>query len=234
MALIVPALLPKSRAELVSGLMRLAPLEQVTEVQIDLVDGEFATPASWPYALGESWELPFADRFLFDIDLMVHDPRVAIDAMVSFGARRVTVHAESTPRIHELLADLRKTYGHEAGFAPDLLAVGIALGVETPVTLIDSFVGDIDYVELMGIATIGRQGEPFDARVLSRIRELHTKYPSLTIQIDGAVSLETAPKLLAAGASRLVVGSALTRADSLVERLDAFLSIGEKYGAYER
>lgn len=230
----MPAILPKSRAELVSSLTQFAPLPQVTEVQIDFVDGEFVTPASWPYALHEPWELPFADRFLFDIDLMVHDVPGAIAALLPLGARRVTMHVESVPRLRDVLDELRKTYGHEPGFAPDLLSVGLALGIETPLSILDSFIEDIDHVQLMGIATIGRQGQPFDARVLTRVQELHTKYPSLTIQIDGGVSLETAPKLLAAGASRLVVGSALTRADDLPLRLDEFLSIGEKYGAYER
>lgn len=61
----------------------------------------------------------------------------------------------------------------------------------------------------MGIATIGRQGEPFDERVIEKIKSIRAKYPDMVISIDGGVSFDTAPELIEAGATRLVAGSAI-------------------------
>jgi pentose-5-phosphate-3-epimerase len=47
MSVIVPAILPTSRDDLDEKLLRLHGL--VDAVQVDVVDGRFVTPASWPY-----------------------------------------------------------------------------------------------------------------------------------------------------------------------------------------
>ena len=52
MSIIVPAILPSSRRDLVTKLDALAGL--VDEVQVDIVDGLFAGPATWPYDTGPS------------------------------------------------------------------------------------------------------------------------------------------------------------------------------------
>ena len=61
----------------------------------------------------------------------------------------------------------------------------------------------------MGIKTIGSQGLPFEQTTVERVRILRTHYPNVKISVDGGVSLETVPHLIAAGADQLVVGSAL-------------------------
>ena len=61
----------------------------------------------------------------------------------------------------------------------------------------------------MGIERIGFQGEPFDHRVVQKIKALRAHFPHVTISVDGGVSLQTVPELVAAGANRLVVGSAI-------------------------
>jgi ribulose-phosphate 3-epimerase len=71
-----------------------------------------------------------------------------------------------------------------------------------------------DYVELMGIDEIGRQGQPFDERVLQRIRDIKAKYPDLEVSIDGSVNEDTLPRLKEAGADRFVVGSAILNAEN--------------------
>jgi pentose-5-phosphate-3-epimerase len=67
----------------------------------------------------------------------------------------------------------------------------------------------------MGIDHIGRQGEPPDPHhhELLLIAELRTKFPKLLIQVDGAVAPHVR-ELVQAGASRLVVGSAIVNADN--------------------
>ena len=61
----------------------------------------------------------------------------------------------------------------------------------------------------MGIARIGFQGEPFDERVIEKIKEIKKHYPEMIVSVDGGVSLENAQALIEAGATRLVSGSAI-------------------------
>ena len=234
MSIIIPAVLPKSREDLESSLSRLALIERVETVQIDVVDGHFARPATWPYAGSALWELPRSERFRFDLDLMVTDPGEAVDQWVALGATRVTLHAESVTNLPHLVASFEKKYGHEAGFTPALLSLGLAFGIETDLAAIEPYVQKVDYIQFMGIAHIGRQGEPFDRRVLLKIRSFRARHPNIVIQVDGGVSLHTASDLFAAGADRLIVGSALMKADNIEAEITKFEALGEKYGMYER
>jgi ribulose-phosphate 3-epimerase len=77
----------------------------------------------------------------------------------------------------------------------------------------------------MGIARIGSQGNPFDERVLERIRALKSLYPDLEVSIDGSVRAETLPSLIEAGATRFAVGSAILHAEDPEEAYRTLSSI---------
>ena len=74
----------------------------------------------------------------------------------------------------------------------------------------------------MGINHVGFQGEPFDERVIEKVKAVRAKYPEMIISVDGGVSLETAPKLIEAGVSRLIVGSAIFNSDNFIESIQNF------------
>ncbi len=50
-------------------------------------------------------------------------------------------------------------------------------------------------------------------------------YPGLPISIDGGVSLETATDLIAAGADRLVVGSAIFGSENVIQAVEDFKNL---------
>ena len=77
----------------------------------------------------------------------------------------------------------------------------------------------------MGIKEIGSQGQPFDERVLSRIRELKSIAPAILVSIDGSVTTETLPRLKEAGALRFISGSAILKAEEPREAFDALLRL---------
>ncbi|HWH06976.1 MAG TPA: hypothetical protein VNU47_00380 [Candidatus Paceibacterota bacterium] len=239
MGVIIPAILPESRDDLEGKLALLEGL--VDTVQIDLVDGIFAKPATWPYTnkaerfeqrLMEGEALPYLGSFKFEIDLMVSNPEAVTGLWIAAGAQRVVIHAESTRFLDQIINDLEIKYGHAKGFAPGLLSLGLSIGNDSDLALIEPYVEKADFVQFMGIARIGRQGEPFDARVIEKIRTFRKKYPNVVIQIDGAVSLETAAKLLTAGVDRLVIGSALWKGHSVKEELFKFEALLHEYGVY--
>ncbi len=232
MGAIVPAILPTTREDLEGKLAMLEGL--VDTVQIDIVDGKFAGSPTWPYTdeseefarrVEEGSSLPYLGTFRYEVDLMVQNAEAVTGLWIAAGVQRLVVHAESTTVLPQIISDLQVKYGHAKDFTPDLLSFGLSIGNDTDLSTLEPYIQDIDFVQFMGIANIGMQGEPFDDRVLERVRTFRRLHPEMTIQVDGAVSLETAPKLLSAGVDRLVVGSALFKAPNLRDTLKRFKTL---------
>jgi ribulose-phosphate 3-epimerase len=237
MSVIIPAILPKSHEDLQDKLLRLQGIAQ--NVQVDMVDGIFASPATWPFLTPggqptghELDALEFLGTLHLELDLMVSEPEACIGPWVGAGANRITIHAESTRTLSKLLSDIKTTYGHDVSFTPGLLSIGLAIHASTDVALIEPFLSQVDYVQFMGIDTVGHQGEPFDQRILPKLRAFKKKYPQMPVQVDGGVSLEIAPALLSAGVSRLIVGSALWKAKDFKVAYKEFEELTTKYGIY--
>lgn len=239
MSVIVPAIIPTSRQDLEDKLLRLQGLASC--VQVDIVDGVYASPASWPYMKGANIKeemmsaleaLDFLGTLHLEMDLMVEDPETHITPWVNAGANRIVIHAESSRTLPKLLSNIQTTYGHDKDFTPGLLSVGLAIHNATDPSMIEPFLDRVDFVQFMGISSIGKQGQPFDPRVLPKIRAFKKKYPGMQVQVDGGVSLETAPALLSAGVSRLVVGSALWKARDIKEAYRQFTELTTRYGVY--
>lgn len=212
---IIPAVLPKDFFELEEkiGLVK----DFVKTVQIDVCDGQFTPQPTWPYRkhddfferiIHEEDGLPGWEKLNFEIDLMANKPEEKIEDWVQAGATRIILHAESKG---DLADAIEKMSGR--------VEIGLALNVETPVSVIDQFKDKIQVVQLMGIDSIGFQHQPFDTKVIQKIQEVKAAYPELVVSVDGGVSLETAPQLLEAGAERLVAGSAIFGSDNYIEAI---------------
>lgn len=221
---IIPAILPTTFSDLVEKVSRVRGGVEV--VQLDVCDGKFVPNQSWPHGkhddnferiLAEEDGLPAWEEIDYEIDLMVSDPEAAIAGWVTAGAKRIVIHYESVKDFKSLLANVRKEYGYSRdSLAPDF---GVALNVDTPLESIEEFLPELDFVQLMGIAKIGFQGKPFDARTVERVRALKKLHPELLVSVDGGVNLGTAPLLIEASADRLIVGSAILHADNPFEAL---------------
>jgi len=218
---IIPAIIPQSYHELEAKASRLVGLVKI--IQIDICDGVFVPSKSWPYngsdhmfdeIKKEAQGLPSWNAFDYEVDLMVSRPEKVIDGWITAGASRIIIHIESTNSMDEVLGKLAGT-----------VETGIALSIDTPLEIIDALIGRIQFVQLMGIAKIGFQGQEFDTRVTARVRTLRQKYPALIISVDGGVTLDTAEALLEAGVDRLVAGSAIWKSDNLGETIRQFHSL---------
>lgn len=238
MTLVVPAVLPASKQELEEKLALLARIPSVSRIQIDIVDGKFATPASWPYnaptelqAMVERGEmLPHLDRLAYEIDLMCIDVEHAAGEWLALGATRLTFHAESTTDLPRLLAFARTHYGSGDGFASNLVSYGVAINIASDLALIEPCIGEVEYVQFMGIARIGQQGQPFDRRVFEKIRVFRTKHPEIAVQVDGGVSLQNAKKLIALGVGNLIVGSGIIRSANPATAVAKFEALQTPFG----
>ncbi len=222
MSLVVPAVLPSSQKDLEEKLLLFSNIPSVSCVQIDIVDGKFATPASWPYSPSTKSDLvlgmlPYLDRISYEIDLMCLDAMSAGEKWLALGATRLTFHAETDTNPKRLLLSARERFGHIVSF-------GLAINIDTDSSLLEKYLGNIEYVQFMGIAKIGSQGQIFDKRVVEKIRAFHQKHKEVPIQVDGGVSLENAKLLLNVGVTNLVVGSKIVRAkdpDKVVSEFEA-------------
>lgn len=208
---IIPAVLPRSWKELEEGLERVRGMTR--RVQIDVVDGDFAHGKTWPYKDGDKFAaiveqehgLPFWEELDFEFDLMVADPAEAFMDYVHAGASRVVVHAASSTAVHaaQQLIDLNEESG---AFS---VQVGVALGAHQSPDDLEPFESQYDFVQVMGIDTVGKQGEPFSQKALFLLERLRHRYPLLPLQVDGGVRLDNVQQLVAAGATRLIAGSAI-------------------------
>lgn len=237
MSLVVPAVLPLSRADLAEKLERFAQMPKVTRVQIDVVDGRFATPASWPYSakatqgtpysapqelrdMVERGEmLPHLGPIEYEIDLMCLDADRAAGEWLALGASRLTFHLESIIHPRHFFESVHARYGGE------FLSFGIALNIATDLASLEPYLPYIGYVQFMGIDTIGRQGQPFNRYTLDRVERFRKEHPEVPVQVDGGVSLANARELAALGVSHLIVGSALLRASDPVAEMEKFESV---------
>lgn len=238
MSIVVPAILPTTRKDLEAKLASLAHIPSITRVQIDVVDGAFASPPSWPYvapgelrdmvARGET--LPRLNHVEYEIDLMCTDAEKVAGDWLALGASRLTFHAESTTDLRALLASMHRRYGSGEDFTSDLISFGVAIDFESDLTLIEPYLELVDYVQCMGIAQIGQQGQPFDPRVLEQVGTFHTKHPDKVVQVDGGITLPHAKELLKLGVSNLVIGSAILRASDPIAAVEAFEALQSPYG----
>jgi ribulose-phosphate 3-epimerase len=219
---VIPAVLAKDINDLRQKIANVVNVSHI--VQIDMCDGKFVSSSSWPMQRGdmesttiildEEEGMPYWENLDFEFDLMVKDAIKQFDFFVRLGAKRIIFHLEAEDE-----KELKDFIDSIDLYTRENLDIGIAINTTTPIEKLFPFINSIDFVQCMGIEHIGFQGEAFDTRVLSQIKELKDKYPDLIISVDGSVNEDTAPLLVEAGASRLVVGSALMRSFDVKETI---------------
>lgn len=158
--------------------------------------------------------LPYWQDFNFEIDLMVHNPEKFLSQWVAVGIDRAVVHLESKHNWHEV-----------QDAAGGTVSLGLAIDLDPPFEKLHSYITRVDYIQIMGIGRLGRQGSELDERVFEVVRKIRAEFPDVTIQIDGGVSLENASRLLDAGADRLVVGSHIFEASDPKAALKEFQNL---------
>jgi ribulose-phosphate 3-epimerase len=233
MAEIIPAILEKGFEGLIEKMNMVRGL--VPLVQIDVCDGIFVPSKSWPYygvnnvddnflkIIEEGEPFPYWDELDFEVDLMIRNPETFIDDWIAAGAKRVIVHAESTSMLSEIVAKYGKGMSQQSSVFD--VELGIAIDIKTPETILAPYAHAISLVQCMGIEQDGFQGQPFDARVLEKIKRIRKAYPDLLIGVDGGVNVNTMEEMIHLGAKRFAVGSALFESDNVLVALHDFQNV---------
>lgn len=225
---VTPAVLAEDFQELNEKLAKFINTTKI--VQVDICDGKFTPSISWPMQakdqlsvqsiLDEEDGLPFWDKIDYEFDLMVLNAHKKFDFFARLGAKRIVFHLEA-----ETESDFKDFLESLDPYLKDNIEIGLAINTATDIEKLSPFINCIDFIQCMGIENIGFQGEPFDDRVIDQIKNIKEKYPEMKISVDGSVNEETAPLLIEAGASRLVIGSALMQSYDIREKIEEFKNL---------
>jgi ribulose-phosphate 3-epimerase len=206
---IIPAILPKNQTDLTTKSKQLAGL--VSYIQIDVCDKKFVSTKTTFH------QLPYLETIEYELDLMIDQPELFLEEYIEMQPARIIIHLESVKDFVKLFFALEHVKG--------IIEIGFAISNDTDDSLLEKFIEDCDFIQVMGIAKIGSQGQSFDDRCLERISYFHRKYPDMPISVDGAVNTETIARLRDAGATRFVAGSAVFNDNDIAENIEKLLDI---------
>lgn len=213
---IKPAILPHSYDELLEKLSRVEGIAQ--RVQIDLCDGVFGRERTWLPNGTET--LPTS--FSYEFDVMLNDWKLYMMHAITIGATSVVAHVDMfTDEDVETLLSI---------IVPRGVMLGISVSNDKTLDFHAEMIRKIRavypnvFIQVMGIANIGEQGQLFDMEASARVLALKQQFGDVAIQVDGGMTLETAPLVMSAGAETIVVGSYIfggEDAGGAIERLSA-------------
>lgn len=173
-------------------------------VHVDVMDGHFVPNITFGPQLVKAIR-PHV-RTVMDVHLMIAPVDPYIAAFAEAGADIITAHAEAGPHLDRTLQAIR-AQGCKAG---------VALNPATPAEAVAHVLDRIDLVCVMTVNP-GFGGQSFIHAMLPKIERLRAMIGDrpIHIEIDGGVTPETAPLVVAAGADVLVAGSAVFKGGSV-------------------
>jgi ribulose-phosphate 3-epimerase len=197
MPLIAPSLLSANFLNLQSDCDMLNESE-ADWFHLDVMDGRFVPNISFGPMLVKFFRK--ATKKVCDVHLMIEDPCNYAEQFKNAGADNLSVHIEACPHLHRNIQQIR-SLGMKAG---------VAINPHTPVSTLDEILAEIDLVCLMSVNP-GFGGQQFIPHTLEKIRQLRqmidARKLNVLIEIDGGVTIENAPSIIAAGADVLVAGN---------------------------
>ena len=180
-------------------------------IHLDVMDGHFVPNITFGPAVVAALR-PHTTKPL-DVHLMIApvDPYIGayaqagadiITVHAEAGADIITVHAEAGPHLHRSLQKIR-ALGKKAG---------VSLNPATPESVLRYVLDEIDLVLVMTVNP-GFGGQSFIPAQFEKLRSIRAMIDQrpIWLQVDGGVTPQNAPDIVAAGANALVAGSAAFR-----------------------
>lgn len=176
--------------------------ENTNILHVDMMDGNFVSNIA--FGPNQIAAMKKASGMIFDVHMMVKNPKDHLDDVIATGAEMISVHYESTPHIHHMIQRI-KNAGRKAG---------VVLNPGTPETIIEYLLDDIDFVLIMTINP-GTPGQSFIEKSLQKIKNMKEMIGNrpIEIEVDGGINDAIAKKLISAGADLIVVGGYLFSGD---------------------
>ncbi|MCF1467654.1 ribulose-phosphate 3-epimerase [Agrobacterium vitis] len=167
-------------------------------IHLDVMDGHFVPNISFGPAVIKA--LRPHTKAVFDCHLMIAPADPFLAAFADAGCDYITVHAEAGPHLHRSLQTIR-ALGKKAG---------VSINPATPVSMLENVIDDVDLILIMSVnpGFGGQSFIPAAADKIAQTRSLIGDRP-IALEVDGGITVETAPIATKAGANVLVAGSAI-------------------------
>src|SRR5215204_1388166 len=167
-------------------------------IHLDVMDGHFVPNIS--FGPGAIAAMRPHSKKVFDTHLMIAPCDLYLENFANAGSDIITVHVESGPHVHRSLQAIR-ALGKKAG---------VTLNPGTPVETLENVIDLVDLILVMSVnpGFGGQKFIPAAIDKISRLRALAGGRP-IDIEVDGGITVETAPQVASAGANVLVAGSAV-------------------------
>jgi ribulose-phosphate 3-epimerase len=172
-------------------------------IHVDVMDGHFVPNITIGPPVVTS--LKRIARVPLDVHLMIEEPDRYLEAFAEAGASMLSVHLEVLPHLHRTVHAIQ-ALGVKAG---------VVINPATPVASLSEIAGDVDYVLVMSVNP-GFGGQTFIPRSESKVREVRALLDragnAAPVEIDGGIDRHNVGRVVAAGASIIVAGSAIFHA----------------------
>lgn len=194
MAIFIPSMASANQLNLQKSLDSLGKIKRI---HFDIEDGNFIDNITFGLRTVRD-VLNYTDREA-DAHLMVTRPEQYIDDLLALGVKSIAVHVESGifPAVH--LRRIRQQGGR----------AGLALNFMAPLSALPPYLKDIDYVLIMTSEPDGR-GQQFNPWALEKIAQARALLPKeISVVVDGGITEQWLPKVVAAGADTIILGRTL-------------------------
>jgi ribulose-phosphate 3-epimerase len=170
-------------------------------IHVDVMDGHFVPNMTVGPPIVAALR-PITDLPL-DVHLMIESPERLIPDFARAGADSITVHVETCPHLHRTIQQI-KELGVQAG---------VTLNPGTPLSTLREILSEVNLVLIMSVNP-GFGGQSYISASTDKIARLRRMLDErglaqVEIQVDGGIKAHNVAEVVAAGASVLVVGSAI-------------------------
>jgi ribulose-phosphate 3-epimerase len=172
-------------------------------VHFDVMDNHFVPNLTVGPAVAAS--LAAAIDLPIDAHLQMTNPDNLIPSFIEAGVASISVQPEVVTHLHRTL-QLIRSGGLEAG---------VALNPTSPPELIQWALPFVDYINVMSVNP-GFGGQGFIPEMVEKVRRLK-ELTDVPIEVDGGITVDTAPLMVDAGAQVLIAGSAVFKGDPATE-----------------
>lgn len=170
-------------------------------VQLDVMDGRFVPNLTAGPLVLRAIRRVFGG--LLDAHLMIEEPERLIPEFRAAGADLITVHVEATRHLHRTVEHI-KELGAQAG---------VALNPATPLGVVEEILADVDLVLIMSVnpGFGGQEYIPASTDKIARLRRMLDArgLDRVHLQVDGGIKAHNIAEVAGAGATCLIIGSAL-------------------------
>lgn len=173
-------------------------------IHLDVMDGHFVPNLTFGPPIIRA--VRGVSGKIFDAHLMVSNPDRLLEVYQNAGTDVITVHAEVCEHLDRTLARIR-----ELG-----CRAGVSLNPHTSEDCLRYILDRVDLVLVMSVNP-GFGGQSFLPAVVDKIARIRDMLDGrdVDIEVDGGITPETAPLVVAAGATALVAGSAIFKGGSV-------------------